>query len=158
MRILSLIAVLCLACSNKSSTEAQEPRETKNEQTTTSPVVNPKVASQKTATPQVGDPRFMIQFPKSANGSEIKIRPLADYKMNVDYPAALTVNATSKLTEIAGKRQEPSALTEKELGFKVSAQPTSPMEVKALIDFSVCNAQACEMVEKEVKWTITPKS
>ncbi|MGB0646976.1 MAG: hypothetical protein ACPGQS_07365, partial [Bradymonadia bacterium] len=88
--------------------------------------------------------------------TSVKVLPLADFKMNVDYPASLTVAKEQSLANLSGVRNEPAQLTEKQLQFNLAAQPKAPTTVKATIDFSVCNAQACEMVEKEITWTVKP--
>jgi hypothetical protein len=110
----------------------------------------------KTSTKKVGDPRYVIQFPHGKDQTEIKILPLADFKMNVEYPASLELDKALAIAPLAGQRKEPTHLSEKQLQFVMPAKTTEPVELKARLDFSVCNAQACEMVETEVKWTVKP--
>ena len=164
MKYLSLIALLVLGCSPNKSTptsntaksnvpnqkaKVEQPQAKKD----TKPVAKPKA---KTA---IGDPRFVIQFPKPSEApktTHVKVLPLADYKMNLEYPASLNLDKGLPASDLAGKRQEPTSLTEAALDFKMPIKSDKELTMKAVIDFSVCNAQACEMIEKEITWTAKP--
>ena len=162
MRFALVLVSLCFACSTESS-KTKEPTKASVKTTNTASkktAAKPKASKQSGTTTKttkaMGDPRFLIQFPTAKGQTSVKVLPLADYKMNVDYPASLTGNKGQPIASLSGIRKEPSKLTEKQLRFNLPAQPKKATEVKATIDFSVCNAQACEMVEKEITWTIKP--
>ena len=163
MKFLFLIPLLVMACSpDKSAPQSTAPTQTK-----TVKVENTKVAKKKPpsntkpkANAAVADARYVIQFPASKTGAEttVSVRPLGDYKMNLDYPASLNVDKTDAPAPLAGQQKSPSALTEAQLKFVMPIETTKASDkgtsIKAMIDFSVCNAQACEMVEKEITWKV----
>ena len=163
MRFLFLISLLIMACSpDNSKPEATQPVPTKTVKVKNTKTVK-KAAPAKAKTSaeaNVGDARYVIQFPASNEGTEttVTVRPLGDYKMNLEYPASLNLDKTNAPAPLAGQHKSPSALTEAQLKFvmpiKKSAGADKVTSIKATIDFSVCNAQACEMIEKEITWKV----
>ena len=169
MKFLFLIALVTMACS-----PSKTDRETKQKQTvkvtntkTVAPAANVKkapVTAKPVAKPNAksaaGDARYVIQFPPSKKGTETTVRvlPLGDYKMNLEYPASLNLDGSAAPAGLAGKQKQPSELTEARLNFVLplekGAASMKDASIKATIDFSVCNAQACEMIEKEITWKV----
>jgi hypothetical protein len=157
MRFVLVMISFCFACSTDKPAKKADTKTPTGSEKQVRKVAAPTIeASVKPAAKKIGDSRFVIQFPTSKDQTEIKILPLADFKMNVEYPASLVMDKTLPLDNLAGKRKEPSKLTEKQLQFVLPAKTDKPVELKAMLDFSVCNEQACEMVETEVKWTVKP--
>ena len=160
MRFVLVLVTFCFACSSEKPAEKPTVKTALKASEAANKLV-PKPVSKKQATPKnsakkVGDSRYVIQFPQGKDQTEVKILPLADFKMNVDYPASLELDKTLAIAPLAGQRKEPTHLSEKQLQFVMPAKTVKPIELKAKLDFSVCNAQACEMVETEVKWTVKP--
>ncbi len=166
MRFVLILVSFCFACSSEKPAEMSGNKaalKTEKASKSVKTVSKEPTKSTKKAAPNpkpnsktLGDPRYVIQFPPSKDNTEIKILPLADFKMNVDYPASLLLDKQLAIQPLAGQRKEPSHLSEKQLQFVLPAKTDKPVELKAMVDFSVCNAQACEMVETEVKWTVKP--
>lgn len=162
MRFTLALVTLCFACSTEPSKTKQPSKvsvkttNTKAKTDTAAPTAAKQLGNSGKTTKAVGDSRFLIQFPSMKGQTSVKVLPLADFKMNVDYPASLTVDKEQTLTSLSGVRKEPAELTEKQLQFNLPAKPKAPTKIKATIDFSVCNAQACEMVEKEITWMVKP--
>lgn len=157
MRFVLVLISFCFACSTEKPIEKTEVKvRLKAEEQVKRVTSQVAKKAAKAVTKKVGDPRFVIQFPSGKDQTEIKILPLADFKMNVEYPASLVMDKKLALDSLAGTRKEPSHLSEKQLQFVLPAKTDKTVELKGMLDFSVCNDQACEMVETEVKWTVKP--
>ncbi len=161
MKYLNLLALLLLACTaNQPPTQPEQPvKPTAKVKTVKTKPSKSKAKVPPTTKTTLGDPRFVIQFPKTTTSdktTQVKVMPLADYKMNLEYPASLNLDKGVSDASLAGKRQSPSALAEGALEFKMPISGEKEMKMKAVIDFSVCNAQTCEMIEKEITWTAKP--
>lgn len=166
-----MLALLTLACSgnetaketNQSATVKAVKLENTQTETTKSktPVKqNTEKPKSKVAKSNVGDTRYVIHFPSSKDGrnTTVLVRPLGDFKMNLEYPASLNLDKTEAPKNLAGQSQSPTELTEAQLNFVMpvgeEASKRDGTKLKAVIDFSVCNAQACEMIEKEITWKV----
>ena len=116
----------------------------------------PKPTTVKTTTTET---RYAIKHPKISNGDPLKIqiRPLGEYKINEEYPASLNfTQQSSKAPQSAKEQAKTAALLSFEVPKITKPKGDQPSEVKAVIDFSVCNKELCELIEKEISWTVKP--
>lgn len=103
--------------------------------------------------------RYALKHPKISNGDPLKIqiRPLGEYKINEEYPASLNfTQQSSKTPQSAAEQTKTAALLSFEVPKITKSKGDQPSEVKAVIDFSVCNKELCELIEKEISWTVKP--
>ena len=103
--------------------------------------------------------RYALKYPKISNGDPLKIqiRPLGEYKINEEYPASLNfTQQSSKAPQSATEQAKTAALLSFEVPKITKPAGDQPSEVKAVIDFSVCNKELCELIEKEISWTVKP--
>ena len=171
MKWLPMLALLTLACSGNETTKETkqsatvkavkvENTQTANPKRITTVKQNTEKPNSKAAKAHIGDTRYVIHFPSSKDGrkTNVLVRPLGDFKMNLEYPASLNLDKTEAPKNLAGQRQAPTELTEAQLHFVMPISEEAPSsngtKLKAVIDFSVCNAQACEMIEKEITWKV----
>ena len=171
MKWLPMLVLLTLACSGSETAQEINNRDTVNtvaaqKKQTETPVPKTTVKREKekpkskVAKSNIGDTRYVIHFPSSKDGrnTTVLVRPLGDFKMNLEYPASLNLDKTDAPENLAGQSQSPTELTEAQLNFVMPLGKEAPTsggkKLKAVIDFSVCNAQACEMIEKEITWQV----
>ena len=112
---------------------------------------------------ETGDAKYVIQYPTSKTGKSASVRvlPLADYKMNLEYPTFLNIDKSAPNAKLAGQSISPTKpFTEARLQFDVPLEGSTPTDkpvtLNAELKFSVCNAQACEMIKKKI--TLSTKS
>lgn len=170
MKVFLILIVLAFAfgCddSRRNSKDSAAPQKvTVTNTKTTLPTKKAPSKALKKEPKTTGETRYVIQFPTSKSGQDTTVRvlPLSDYKMNLEYPASLKLDKTVAPATVAGKVISPAQpLKEAQLQFVVpvsnAKNAKTETKYKASIDFSVCNAQACEMIEKEITWTSKPGS
>lgn len=88
--------------------------------------------------------------------ARVKVEPRGAYKVNLEYPAQLAVNASGGALpgELQMEKGEAARLTEQELlmepAFKAEREGEVVFEGK--LAFSVCTEAVCEVKREPVKW------
>ena len=164
LRLVLMVALF--GCNSMSGHEKQKSVGEKAGQPSTAPKPTSAVKKEASVSPKPSsvksnpiETRYAIKHPKISNGDPVKIqiRPLGEYKINEEYPASLNFTPqSSKEPKSAEEKTKTAALLSFEVPKITKSQGAAPSEVKAVIDFSVCNKELCELIEKELSWTVKP--
>ena len=89
--------------------------------------------------------------------TEIVVTPGAGYKINVEYPAKLTLSKVPEGTKVASTTITKSKMNVEKtrLVVPVAFTPEGPgaKQFEGELRFSVCNPESCQMPRETVSWT-----
>lgn len=90
--------------------------------------------------------------------AELRIVPREGYKVNLDYPTRIKLQASAgtRLTAESLSKGDALELSKEVARFPVRYVPSSPgkAELKAEVRFSVCNDKQCDLAKEEIAWSV----
>jgi hypothetical protein len=101
-----------------------------------------------------------VALPRGESGRlELRIVPHSGFKINLEYPWRLTLEASDALTPEAAEWTADAAqhFTEEEVVFEIPVAAGEPGQgrVDGHLRFSVCNDARCDTPREDVAWAVT---